>query len=505
MNAKTIRGDDMLRYYAAIVESSDDAIIGKTLDGTIQSWNAGAQRIFGYTAEEVIGKSILILFPPDKVAEEADILQRIERGERIDHYETTRVRKDGSLVEISVTVSPVSDEDGRIVGASKIARDITVRKKAEEALIRAQSRYKRTLDHLLEGCQIIGFDWRYLYINDVAAAHGRMPRERLIGRTMMEAYPGIEKTKMFSNLKKCMEQGIPNVMENEFVFEDGKTSAWFNLRIEPVPEGIFILSVDITEEKMMLEELNRHRDHLEALVNERTAQLEEANKELESFSYSVSHDLRAPLRHINGFVSLLKNRIGSSLDAESERYLQTISASTVEMGTLIDSILDFSRMGRTALMVRKTNVGLLVRAVIDELSAEGDSSRIVWSIAPLPDVDADPGMLRLVFENLISNAMKFSSRKERPEICISCTRSDGAEVFVVKDNGVGFDMKYMDRLFGVFQRLHSQEEFEGVGIGLANVRRIVGRHGGRTWAEGKLNEGAAFYFSIPSKTMSKPA
>ncbi len=503
MNARTVSGDELLRYYGAIVESSDDAIIGKSLDGIIQSWNAAAQRIFGYSAEEVVGKSILILFPPDKFEEEADILRRIRSGERIDHYETVRIRKDGSLVDISVTVSPVTDDGGRIIGASKIARDITQRKKAEEALRRAQGRYKRTLDHLLEGCQIIGFDWRYVYINDVAAAQGRMPKEKLIGRTMMEAYPDIERTEMFHALKESMERRVPRRMGNEFVFADGNTSAWFNLSIEPVPEGIFVLSVDITEEKRMLEELNRYRDHLESLVEERTFQLEEANRELESFSYSVSHDLRAPLRHISGFVTLLHNRIGSSFDKESNRYLQIISSSAAEMGALIDNLLNFSRMGRTQLMKRKTNAGALVKDAIDELSAEGDSSRIVWSVAPLPDVDADPNMLRLVFVNLISNAMKYTSRRERPEICISCEHTDEEDIFIVKDNGVGFDMRYKDRLFGVFQRLHSQEEFEGIGIGLANVRRIVGRHGGRTWAEGKLNEGATFYFSIPSRTNNK--
>lgn len=230
--------EELPRYYASIVESSDDAIIGKSLDGTIQSWNSGAERIFGYPADEVIGKSILILFPPDKLDEESEILGRIKRGERIEHYETLRVRKDGKLIHISVTVSPLKDADGVIVGASKIARDITDRKEAEEALKNAQGRYKQTLDQLLEGCQIIDFDWRYVYINDVGASHSRLREEDLLGRTMMEVYPGIENTDMFGMLRDSMVKRIPHRMENLFVYEDGSDSAWFNLSVEPVPEGI---------------------------------------------------------------------------------------------------------------------------------------------------------------------------------------------------------------------------------------------------------------------------
>ncbi len=489
------RHDELVDYYAAIVESSEDAIIGKSLDGIIQSWNHGAERIFGYSAEEAVGRSILMLFPPERVEEEAAILRRIGSGEHIEHYETVRVTKDGGQIQVSVTISPVKDPDGKIIGVSKIARDMTRLKKTEKELRDAQGRYKETLDHLLEGCQIIDFEWRYVYLNDVAAIHGRKRKEELIGRTMMEVYPGIDKTEMFDILKNCMEKRVPQRIQNLFMY-DGGGEAWFNLNIDPVPEGVFILSVDITEEKKMLEELKIYREHLEGLVKERTSQLEEANRELESFSYSVSHDLRAPLRHINGFVKLLQ-RHATTLDNESKRYLEVVSSSTAEMGTLIDSLLDFSRMGRTELTKHRTDVDSLVSRVISELSPPGGEQKVKWDIGRLPAVEADPNLLRLVFMNLISNAVKYSRGRELPEIAIRHSRKKNEDIFMVKDNGVGFDMNYKDRLFGVFQRLHGQDQFEGIGIGLANVRRIILRHGGRVWAEGEVGKGAAFYFSLP--------
>ncbi len=488
--------EELLLRYAAIVESTDDAIIGKTLSGIITDWNHGAERIFGYKAREVIGKSILILFPPDRMEEEMHILGRIGKGERIESYETVRIRKDGRNIDVSVTISPIRDFSGRIIGASKIARDITEKKLLQESVLEAERHFRETLDRMLEGCQIIGYDWRYLYINDAAASHGRHSRKALLGRTMMEVYPGIEKTEMFSVLRRCMEERVAQRMENRFDYGDG-TVAWFTLSMEPVPEGTFILSIEITNEKKLQEELEKHRDNLQELVKQRTAQLEEANRELESFSYSVSHDLRAPLRHINGFVELLNKRLPSSTDTECLRNLQIISSASGEMAHLIDKLLDFSRVSRVGLNKSKVNTDALVREVISGMAEEIRDRSIEWQIDKLPDVFADQAMLRQVFINLLSNALKFSGTRVKAKVRVGCCREKNEDVFVVEDNGVGFDMKYANKLFGVFQRLHGSDDFEGTGVGLANVRRIVERHGGRTWAEGKVNEGAGFYFAIP--------
>lgn len=243
----------------------------------------------------------------------------------------------------------------------------------------------------------------------------------------------------------------------------------------------------------MIEELNE-----ELQRNLRLA--EEANRELEAFSYSVSHDLRAPLRHITGFVELLNKRDHGSLDEKSRHYLRVISEAAGKMGVLIDDLLAFSRMGRTEMTSSRVDMDRLVREVVMELSAAEKGREIDWEIGPLPAVEGDPAMLRLVVVNLVLNALKFTRTRPRAEIAIGAVRDrTGETAFYVRDNGVGFDMKYADKLFGLFQRLHGSGEFEGSGVGLANVQRIIHRHGGRTWAEGKVDKGAVFWFSLPGE------
>jgi signal transduction histidine kinase len=244
-----------------------------------------------------------------------------------------------------------------------------------------------------------------------------------------------------------------------------------------------------------IQELNRG---LEQRVTDRTAQLEAANKELEAFSYSVSHDLRAPLRHIDGFAGLLAKNSARSLDENGRRYLATISGAAKRMGRLIDDLLSFSRTGRSELNCTLVDQDALVAAVLRDGRFEQSGRPIDWQIAPLPLVRADAAMLRQVWSNLLENAVKYSGNTERPrvEIGASVDAKSGEHLFFVRDNGVGFDMQYVDKLFGVFQRLHSVSEFEGTGIGLANVRRIIARHGGRTWAEGAVGKGATFFFSL---------
>ena len=359
-------------------------------------------------------------------------------------------------------------------------------------------RYRRTLDSLLQGFQIIGRDWTYLYVNPAAAAQGRRSPGELEGRKMHEAYPGFDQTPFFATLRRCMEEGKPAAVDNLFTYPDG-TTRWFELFVEPVPEGLCIHSVDIHERKTAEEVVRRLNESLEAQVAERTRELQAVNEDLEAFAYSVSHDLRAPLRHASGFAELLRRHSAGALDDKGRDYIAKIQAAATRMGRLIDDLLSFSRTGRAALRKQPVSLDELVHEAQRDLAAEATGREVVWETPPLPEVHADPALLRLVVLNLLSNALKYTRGRTPARIEVTAQEeAPGGEIVVrIRDNGVGFDMQFADKLFGVFQRLHALDAFEGTGIGLANVRQIVRRHGGRTWAQGTPGQGADFFFSLP--------
>ena len=364
---------------AAIVNSSSDAIIGKDLNSIVTSWNTGAEKLLGYTASEMIGQPIRLLIPADRLEEDTQIIKRIKQGENVEHFETVRMAKDGHLIDISLTVSPIRDKTGKVVGASKVFRDITERKRAEQAI------------HEL------------------------------------------------------------------------------NLR-------------------------------LEQRVADRTAELETANKELEAFSYSVSHDLRAPLRAVDGFSQAVLEDYGTLLPEEGRRYLRTIREGAQRMGVLIDDLLTFSRLSRASLNKQEVTTDNLVRQVLEELQPQQEGRAVELRLGDLPPCQGDPALLHQVWINLLSNALKYTRRRSPAVIEIGCQREQDANVYFVRDNGAGFDMKYANKLFGVFQRLHRADEFEGTGVGLAFVQRVIHRHGGRIWAEAAVDHGATFYFTLKEGT-----
>jgi PAS domain S-box-containing protein len=350
---------------------------------------------------------------------------------------------------------------------------------------------------------------RITYVNDKFCAISKYSREELLGQDHRIINSSHHPRDFIRGLWTTIARGQVWKGEIKNRAKDGSIY-WVDTTIVPFlkPDGkpyqYVAIRADVTRRKLVEEEIRRLNQELEARVVQRTAQLQAANKELEAFSYSVSHDLRAPLRHIDGFAGLLVKSDGQTISERGKRHLANIADSAQQMGRLIDDLLVFSRMGRTDMNITAVDLSAVVEETIRSLQPETSQRRIVWQKAPLPTVQADPPMLRQVFVNLLANAVKYTRPRDPAVIEIGSHETDGEVVVHVRDNGVGFEMEYRDKLFGVFQRLHRSEEFEGTGIGLANVRRIVNRHGGRTWAESTPGQGATFYFSL-SKTKLSPA
>ncbi|MCC6363605.1 MAG: CHASE3 domain-containing protein [Bryobacterales bacterium] len=413
-------------------------------------------------------------------------LARAARGEFVNE-EVIGIRQhlpEGGIRWARVTARPVHDKQGALRGAVAVMNDITEQR---EAVLELQSRerlLRTVLDAMPVGVSIAGADGVITMVNaaGIAIWGGPATRKEIKAWRWQTGDPVRPQDWV---LHRAIQEAETVIQDLIGIGTPGHAHRAIILSAVPLRDssgtitGAIEVSEDITARIRIEEELKR------------------ANKELEAFSYSVSHDLRAPLRHIDGFAGLLHRHAGPGLDEKGQRYLRTISSSAKEMGKLIDDLLVFSRMGRTELLSTPVHMDELLREVLDGISQETAGRIIEWGIGTLPEVRGDPAMLRIVLVNLVSNAIKYTNVRSVARVEIGGYLAASEAVFYVRDNGVGFDMKYSEKLFGVFQRLHSGKEFEGTGIGLASVRRIVQRHGGRTWADGEVDVGATFYFSLP--------
>jgi PAS domain S-box-containing protein len=492
--------------YRRLFEAAKDGILILDADtGRINDVNPFLIKLLGFSHSEMIGKTVGELSPFKDVVSNQAMLERLQQYGYVRYEDLPLETRDGRHIAVEFVSNVYQAGDKKVIQCN--IRDITERKRTEDQL-KASFKEIGDLKSAVDEHAIVAItdpQGIIIYVNDKFCAISKYSREELLGQDHRIINSGYHPKDFIRELWATITRGKVWKGELKNKAKDG-SYYWVDTTIVPFlndqgqPRQYVAIRTDITGRKAVEERIHQLNVELEHRVFERTAQLQAANQELEAFSYSVSHDLRAPLRHVMGFVELLRQDAGTKLSKNSLQHLTTISQAAQRMGQLIDELLAFSRIGQSEMQRRAVNLDELVREALRDFQAEMKERNIAWNIHPLPAVRADRALLRLVLVNLISNAIKFTGTRAEAKIEIgSAPSGDGETVIFIHDNGAGFDPRYAGKLFGVFQRLHSRDEFEGTGIGLANVRRIIHRHGGRTWAEGVVDGGATFYFSIPKQ------
>jgi PAS domain S-box-containing protein len=501
------------KFSRAFHNSPYASLITRVRDGEILEINTSFTALTGYGRDEASGKTTLELGLWNDAEDRLRIIKESANSNKVSEQELVFRKKSGELI-ITLYSAEIININNEICLLASV-NDITERKKGEDAL-KESNRKISTLINNLRGVAYQcanDSDWTMSFISEGIYELTGYPASDFINNRIRSYCSIIEpgdKASIMETIQKAVAAGVPYTLEYR-ILTTGSEKKWVWERGRGVYEEGRLVALegfitDITERKLTEEEARKLNDDLEERVAQRTreltdtaTQLKTVNSELEAFSYSVSHDLRAPLRAINGYARILRDDYNSVLDKEGQRLLKIIGDNSKKMGNLINDLLSFSRFGRKEMANSEIDMFTTAKRVFKELAVESPKSRVGLQIEKIPGIQGDQTMVQQIWVNLLSNALKFTAPREDGRIEIGSFAEDSQTTYYVKDNGVGFDMEYSDKLFGVFQRLHSEKEFEGTGVGLAIVKRIVLRMGGRIWAEGKINEGATFYFSLPSQ------